>query len=259
MIGSGPLRNGARRYAPLLPDLEAAVTRSRSLAGAAALLVALAGGCGDDAPAPTSAPPASVAGEPTPAAAAAAWFAAVGEGRAADASALLVDDQLALLLAIENGLDAVELHGLLQSEVPEEAQQQYWDTFATGFAEFAGDAIENLEPGAVDEFVVDGRRFASVRVGLAPGAGSTGFMTADVGGRWRVDLLATLAPALGSQLRSLVTGLPPGPEGEAVGEVLVGQIPSLRAATEQPVTDADDAVLRELEALVRFLAPATEE
>ncbi len=220
------------------------------------LLLGVLGACGDDGATTTTAPPTPLAGEATPAAAAEAWFAAVGEGRAGDASRLVVADQLAILVAIENGLGEEDLAAMLEAGVPGDAQAQYWESFAASFAEFAGDPIENLQAGLVAEFAVDGRNFAAVRVGLAPGAGSTGFVTAEAGGRWQVDLLATVAPALGGQLRTLATGLDTGAGADAVREALAGQVPSLRAAIEQPQPDADDAVLRELEALVRFLAPA---
>lgn len=220
------------------------------------LLLSLLAACGDNGSASTTALPTTAAGETSPAAAAEAWFVAVGEGRATDATRLVVADQLAILVAIENGLGADELSALLADAVPAAAQRQYWESFAASFAEFAGDAIENLQAGEVDEFPVDGRRFAVVRVGLAPGAGSTGFVVAENDGRWWVDLLATLAPALGGRLRSLATGLAAEVEGDVISAALAGQVPSLRAAVEQPQPDADDTVLRELEALVRFLAPS---
>ncbi len=225
---------------------------------AAVVLAALGAGCGDSASSTTIAPTTTLTGRPSPAEAADAWFAAVGAGRQAEATGLLVDGQLPILIAVENNLDAGQLAGLLAAGVPDEAQREYWESFAAGFAEFA-EPIENLRVAAVDEFAIDGRDFGAAVVGLAPGAGSTRFILAGVDGRWRVDLLATLAPALGNQLRSLATGLAPGPAGEAVQAALVDQIPSLRAAVEQPDPGADAAVLRELEALIRFLAPGLQD
>ncbi len=224
---------------------------------AAAVLAGLVTGCGDASPSTTASAPTTLPGRPSPTEAADAWFAAVGGGRAAEATGLLVDGQLPILIAVENDLDAEQLAGLLADGVPGTAQQDYWDSFAAGFEEFA-EPIENLSVTAVDEFGIDGRTYAAAVVGLAPGAGSTRFITTDVGGRWRIDLLATLAPALVNQLRSLATAVAPEPAGETAREALVAQIPSLRAAVEQPDPGADAAVLRELEALIRFLAPAFE-
>lgn len=224
----------------------------------AAVLIALAvltAGCGDDAPATTAAPTTTAPGSASPDEAIGAWLAAVGGGRSDEASQLLVDDQLAILVAIDNGLGADQLAGMLAGGVPAATREQYWASFEESFEEFAGAPIEELETFAVEEFAIDGRDYAVVTAGLAPGAGSTQFAATQVGGRWRVDLLATLAPALVTQLRGLATSA----DEPLVREALVGQIPAMRAAVERPAPEADDAVLRELEALVRFLAPALED
>ncbi len=226
--------------------------RIASLALVAVLVVPM-GACGDDAPATTLAAAAPATAE----AAVGEWLAAVAAGRAGDATALVVPGQVAFVTALENRLSAADLAAALAGGLPAASGEQYWSSFAASFADFAPGGVGELEVAGSAPFAIDDREFAAVAVGFPDQAGSVGVIAADTAGGWRVDLLATLAPALSGQLRVLATELPADADGEAVRAALVEQLASLRAAAEQPDGQvAAGEVRRELEALIRFLAPA---
>ncbi len=196
-------------------------------------------------------------GTPSPEEAVRTWVAAVNDGDMASLAAVVPDPQLALLVAIDNSLALEDTAALARDGVPADLAAAYWASFEQNFGEFAGLPLADLEVETAEEFSVDEHRFASVTVAFPTRIGSSQLIASEATpDRWRIDPLASLAPALLTPLRSLATTLPAGPDGDTVRALLVEVLPSLRAAADQPSDDAIGADQRlELEALVRFLAP----
>lgn len=208
----------------------------RRLLPAAVLVVLLAGlvssGCSSKAAPQPSTPGATVA----------AWLAAVDAGDRSAIGSLVVDGAVAIVLAVENGLEPEQLAAHLDNGLPGDVTNGYWRSFSAEFADFAGRPLSTLVVGEAREFVAEGRRFAVVEV-RAEDRGR--IYTRDLAGEgeqpaWAVDLVATVAPGMISALRAYHDALPPDDAGRRVerayAEIVV---PSLWAVLGSGGADDD--------------------
>lgn len=135
----------------------------------------------------------------TPERAVVTWFEAIDADDASAATAAVNDASLAVLLAVENDVDAETLAAYLESGVPEAVAADYWASFSVNFAEFASRPISSLTVGEGHTFDAQGATYAAVPISAGPGAESIVFAR-DTGGAWEIDLVATLADGFGSLL-----------------------------------------------------------
>lgn len=121
-----------------------------------------------------------------------AWFDAIDAGDAVTASRAINPESLALILGIENDLDADTMAGYLDSGVPLDVQGSYWLSFSAGFSEFSSRPISTLTVGASEAFTSEGIEFASVPVSGGAGGSSVVITRMTPDGSWQVDLVASL-------------------------------------------------------------------
>ncbi len=225
--------------------------------GAALLLAGLlaAGGCsggGADTTTTTAAPP---IGAPSPLAAVEAWVDGLVTGDTAAVAALVSDDQLAILIAIDNGLDGTATAQLVRGGISDELRLGYWDSFREGFAEFGDAPLDDLSLGEVVRFEAPGGVYAAVEAGFSTRIGSTEIIAREAAdGTWQVDLLATIGASLVRPLRTMLAEMPSGDDGLIVRGLLQTAVPSLLASLERPaVADLPAEFVLEIESLVQLL------
>ncbi len=125
-----------------------------------------------------------------------------------DALADLVEPiGLAVLAGVENSVSSDELVGLLNGGFEGDLATGYWTTFRDDFAAIRGGSLESLV--VVDESQIDGMpSHVAVGVSLNETMGRVIVRQTDAG--WRVDLTATVGPALvgplGDYLLSALSG-----------------------------------------------------
>lgn len=147
------------------------------------------------------------AGHETPERAVVAWFEAIDAGDAAGAAASVHDDTVALILAIENDLDASTTASYLEEGVPPAVHASYWSSFGEGFAAFASRPISTLTVGEASVSSVEGVEYAAVTIASGPNAESIVFTRQYDDGSWGVDVVATLADGFASLLADRYDGL----------------------------------------------------
>ncbi len=178
-----------------------------------------------------SSAPAEPAGHENPERAVIAWFEAIDNGNAVGASNAIHSETLALILGIENGLDAAAIATYLDDGVPLETQAAYWASFADGFVEFASRPVSTLTVGESERFTSEGFEFASVPVGGGVGSGSVVITRMRDGGSWEVDLVASLGDGFAQLLAGEYDGLPNDEVGDRVRLAYAETVvPSLWAA-----------------------------
>lgn len=161
--------------------------------------VALLGSCSGSAE--------TTGGHETPEQAVVAWFDAIDAGGAQAASDAVHDGSLALILAIENDLDAATTAAYLTDGVPLGVQDGYWSSFADGFSAFAARPISTLTVGESEPLSVEGVEYAMVPISSGPAARSIVFTRQRSDGAWEVDLVATLADGFATLMVDLYDGL----------------------------------------------------
>jgi len=170
-------------------------------------------------------------GHENPERAVVAWFEAIDNRDAEGASGAIHAETLALILGIENGLDAVAIAAYLDDGVPMEIQAPYWASFANGFVEFASRPISTLTVGESERFTSEGLEFASVPVSGGPGSGSVVIVRMGVDGTWKVDLVASLGDGFAQLLAGEYDDLPDTEHGDRVRLAYAETVvPSLWAA-----------------------------
>jgi hypothetical protein len=195
-------------------------------------------GPGEPSPGGQEAPP----GAETPAAAVGELFEALAGDDIEAAADLTVPGQ-AVAVAVAERAPADEVLAILDTG-GRPVLVNFWRSFAASVVELSGAPIGDLEPGDAGEpFEVGGRRFAIVEV-LVPGQGAQSFVVRELDG-WKVDLVATFAPALAANLGK-------APEtfgGVAGGDRIVAAVRDERAALEAAL--ADPALPSEMGQIVR--------
>lgn len=155
-------------------------------------------------------------GHENPERAVVAWFEAIDNSNAVGASSAVHAETLALILGIENGLDAAAIAGYLEDGVPLDVQAVYWASFADGFVEFASRPISTLTVGKSKQFTSEGLEFASVPVSGGVGSGSVVIARMRDDGSWEVDLVASLGDGFARLLAGEYDGLPGTEDGDRV-------------------------------------------
>ena len=179
-------------------------------------------------------------GHETPERAVVAWFAAIDAGDAQAASDAVHDTSLALILAIENDVDAVTTAAYLEEGVPLPVQDTYWASFAEGFSAFASRPISTLTVGESTMFTAEGAEYAAVAIAAGPGAESLVFTRQRDDGAWEVDVVATLADGFASLLADLYDGLDASDEATAIREAYVDTVVPAMWAAMNDGTFGDD-------------------
>ena len=159
---------------------------------------------------------------------------------AADADALmdLVEPVgLAVVAGVENGVSSSEMVGLVNGGLAGELAAGYWTTFRDDFSAIRGGSLESLVVG--DETPIpDAPDYTSVAVSLDDTTGLVLLRRSEVG--WRVDLAATVGPALvgqlGAYLESALSGDNAIPIADAYRNAI---IPALDAAIVLDESNAD--------------------
>ncbi|MEN8042191.1 MAG: hypothetical protein ABFR95_11870, partial [Actinomycetota bacterium] len=174
------------------------------------------------------------AGHENPERAVVSLFEAIDSGNAVGASVSVNEDSLALILGIENGLDAAAMASYLEDGVPLDLQAAYWASFAEGFVEFASRPISTLTVGESNHFTSEGIEFAGVSVTGGNGGESVVIARAVEDGSWEVDLVASLGDGFVQLLSREYDALPHDEAGDrirtAYKEIVV---PSLWAAMSE--------------------------
>jgi len=168
------------------------------------------------------------------------WIEAVEAGDVVEASATTVDGSLAIVLALENGLDPDRLSKLATDGVPDLLAATYWASFRDGFVSFAGRPISTVRVGDHREFVAEGATYAAVTVFGSGDAESVVFTRKEEGGGWAVDLVATLGSGFLAVMDRTYENLPAGESGDAV-RLLYAEVvaPGLWAALGSGSADDD--------------------
>jgi hypothetical protein len=130
------------------------------------------------------------------------WLAALADLDLGGLSATTTPENVALLAGAENGLTAEQMAAILDDGLPPATARSYWSTFRESFATMLGAPIAEVAVSGVGRFSVDNREFAAV--GLQIEDAGTEVVVAATEAGWRVDLVATLGPALAVQIRRLV-------------------------------------------------------
>jgi hypothetical protein len=203
------------------------------------VLALLISGCAtsDESPAPTTPAP-----EVGPRDVVAGWIDAVIASDVEALSHLVEPDGLVVLAAVENSFSEEETSTLLDNGIPIDLIADYWATFRSGFADFAGIPLQSIEVGAHDEFLLGDVPFASVVI--SSGDGVTSVMTSRRGVAWRLDLVASFGAAFAAQLRRVLVNLSHAPAGERIRDayrsnVIPGLLAAFRRAPDNAVLGAE--------------------
>lgn len=194
------------------------IRRTTILVLAALVLAACSGGGEDDA------------ANATPERTVVAWFEAIDSGDSEVASGSVSDISLAVMLGIENGLDATTISAYIDEGVPADLATGYWASFGVGFAEFAARPISTLTVGEGEVFETEGTMFAAVPISAGAGSESVVLVRETEDG-WKVDLIATLADGFGTVLADRYVGLGSDEASRAIRSVYADVVvPALWAA-----------------------------
>lgn len=199
---------------------------------AAAILVS---SCGDEPAVTTSLVEANF-----PSAAVRVWLDAVGTGDRDEIHRVVEPSGEAVIVALENGFDADQLATAATAGLPPDLARQYWASFRSTFEEFRAAELSSLV--VMDfELVEDGdAEFAFVEVEGPDGSGAVMARRAP-SGQWQVDLVGTLAPALGSRLND-VAELAGSPEAVAKVDDIIRTV--VVPALEVAARESSDRTLR---------------
>lgn len=154
-----------------------------------------------------------------------AALAAEEYGEAVD---LTVDGQMVVVALVEG---ATVDEAKLVAGQPKAVGANFWRGFEAGLDRYLGVGAGEIVIGEVTEFEAGGARFA--RVAVRPDSGDR-FMVVKQDNGWKVDVVATFAPALASKLGGSATSLRADPDAAALLAVMTAQRPSLEAALTAP-------------------------
>lgn len=186
-----------------------------------------------------------------PSSAVAAWLEAVDNGDINRVDAVVDATTVAVVVAIENGFDAVQTAALFDEGIPGTLAPGYWSAFSVDFSEFSGRTLSGLTVGDFEE--LPGGDFAVVDLGRE--GGTTGVIVMRAADGWRVDMVATLGAGIVAPLSRFFAGLPADADGDKVRAVLrTNVVPSLRVIadrTPEPGLSADaERLIVEIESYV---------
>ena len=130
------------------------------------------------------------------------WLGAMADLDIPTLAATTVPENVALVAGAENGFTTEQMAAILDDGLPSATARSYWSTFRDSFAALLGTPIVDIAVSGVGRFTVDDREFAAV--GLQVDDAGTEILVAATDAGWRVDLVATVGPALAVQIRRLV-------------------------------------------------------
>lgn len=142
------------------------------------------------------------------------WLAALADLDLAVLAATTTPENVALVAGAENGFTTEQMAAILDDGLPPATARSYWSTFRDGFVALLGTPIGDIRVSGVGRFAVDDRDFAAV--GLQVEDAGTEILVAATSEGWRVDLVATVGPALAVQMRRLVAQIVEEADDDAV-------------------------------------------
>ncbi len=176
------------------------------------------------------------------------WLAAVD---AVDLPVLAVSVEpanIALLAGAENGFTVEQMTAVLEAGLPGATARSYWATFRESIIGFLGTGLEEAAVTGVERYRVGDISYAAVDV--AKDGAETEVITRLGPDGWRIDLVATVGPALAVQLRRLVARIVAEADGRTARTYAATAVASLQAALmRDPGNRALELELAEVEDL----------
>jgi hypothetical protein len=158
---------------------------------------------------------------------------AVEEGDVATAATVTIGEQVALLVALDDGT-ASEAASYLADGIPEESLEMFWSGFKEAYVASFGEDVSDMLIADGNRVTIDLVRFALVDVALRKTSGRTKWIARmNDDGRWVVDLFATFSSTFAQPLRLWLTTMPDSDDAVAVRKAIAAQRPSLLAALQQ--------------------------
>jgi hypothetical protein len=112
---------------------------------------------------------------------------------------------LALIAGAENAFTIDQLASIADLGLPQATARSYWMSFRDSVGGFLGSDVSSVTVTAADPFTVGTRSYSAVTI--SSGDTSTEVLTRLDPDGWKVDLVATVGPALAVQIRRLVATL----------------------------------------------------
>lgn len=195
----------------------------------AAFLVAACSGGGDE--------PAEITRSVSPTGVATQWLDAVVAVDVVALTDLVEPVGLAVLAGVENRVSSEEMVGLLNGGFEGELAAGYWTTFRDDFAAIRGGSVESLVVG--DESPIEGMPdYVAVDVSMDETTGRVILRRSDTG--WRIDLAATVGPALVRPLGDFLVSALNGDNAVAIADAYRSVIiPALDAAIVLDESNSD--------------------
>lgn len=188
--------------------------------------VALLGACSSETGSSTTRPATATPGADEPAAAVEELFVALTSGDYQRAAQLTVDDQM-VAIAVTGNVPTEALQSVVESG-GSDIGANYWRSFAENLEGFLGVTPDQVGIGSVTPLEVEGVEFASVAIAVPDNPERRTMMVQRSDG-WKIDVVATFAPALAQRLGKAADGFRADPSASDVLSSLVRQRTSLDA------------------------------
>ena len=208
-----------------------------------ALLASCSGGGVDEAESDLKAEPTTIAMQ---------WIEAVASVNIEALDNIVEPVGLAVLAGVENVVSSSEMVGLIDGGFADELAIGYWTTFRDDFAAIRGGSIESLTVGSQHE--IAGRdNYLGVDITLNETTGQ--LILRNVDGAWKVDMAATVGPALVGPLGDYLASALQGDNAAQIADAYLGSVvPGLETASAVDATNSD--LVFEIEYLRQLSADA---
>ena len=153
----------------------------------------------------TESEPTTATTESTPDEVVSTWLAALEAPNLDGLRATTIPANVALVAGAENGFTVEQMASVVDAGLPGATARSYWTSFRESIGDFLGAGLDDVVVGGSEEFTVDAITYAAVTV--VRGEASTEVLTRLSADGWRVDLVATVGPALAVQIRRLVASI----------------------------------------------------
>ncbi|HEY5578812.1 MAG TPA: hypothetical protein VIL12_03865 [Acidimicrobiia bacterium] len=168
-----------------------------------------------------------------------------------EATSRWVDEVQIVLLASIEGISTPETLTMLTQGLTPDVRSNFWEAFVEGFPVFAHEEISELLIGDETLFELGGSSFAAVQITLRQNPGIGSLIVRREGGRWLVDLFATVGPSLASPLRKWLETVPDDEQGRLIRAEVAAQQPSFESAlAQQPLGAVSDGARFEIQLLI---------
>ncbi len=141
----------------------------------------------------------------TPTGVVADWLAAIETVDVEALAAATEPANLALVAGAENGFTVAQMEGVVDEGLPASTARSYWTTFRDGLLAFIEPPIDEMAIHDADRFAVEGTQFAAVDI--RRGESTVTVITRLYTDGWKVDMTATVGPALAVQIRRLLADI----------------------------------------------------